>query len=253
MANDRSLDRQLGEKSPFRFGFRLPQRILVLEDDGDTARSMAHLLERAGYDVLTCGSAAEALDLMDQTGLPHLAVVDSTLPDMSGLVFCRRILQFSDLPMIVLIAAYEDEVVAEELQQCAEDYLTKPLNAHDLVTRVQRVMRRYGDSTVAIAHLVQVDDSLSVDFAHQHALVRGRQVPITALETKILYILMRHAGRVVTTDFLLSRLCQPDRAIVAHALRFHIERLREKIEPDPSRANYILDEHQEGYRFPVAS
>jgi DNA-binding response OmpR family regulator len=114
-------------------------------------------------------------------------------------------------------------------------------------------MRRFGDSSLAIAHLVQVDDSLSVDFVHQHALLRGRHVPITALETKILYILMRHAGHVVTTDFLLSRLRQSDKAIVAHALRFHIERLREKIEPDPSRANYILDAQQAGYRFPAAS
>jgi len=250
MLGSRPSDRLLQTALRFGYGFGAPQRILVVEDDRDVARVIAGQLERAGYDVLPCGLGIEALDLIDQIGLPQLAVVDVTLPDIDGLEFCRRVRQFSDLQLVILVPAGDHDGIAQAIRDYAGDYLTKPFDPRDLVVRVQAVMRRTG-SGMPVAPLVQVDNDLAVDFVHQQALVCGRPVAITPLETKILHILMHNAGRVVSRDYLLSRLGAPNGANwgMENMLELHIDRLRQKIEPDPARASYILDASQVGYRF----
>jgi DNA-binding response OmpR family regulator len=250
MLGSRPSDNLLQSALRFRYGFGVVQRILVLEGDRDVAREIGYQLERAGYDVLPCSTGAEALDLIDQIGLPNLAVVDARLPDIDGLAFCRRMRRFSDLPIVLLAPAGGGDDLADVLQECADDYVAKPLSPRDLVTRVQRAMRQVGSGLV-VAPLVQVDEHLAVDFVHQQALVCGRAVAITPLESKILHILMRHAGRVVTSDYLLTRLGATQGACwgLDNTLQVHIERLRQKIEPNPGQASYILDAPQTGYSF----
>jgi DNA-binding response OmpR family regulator len=250
MLATRPSDSLLQSALRFKYGFGLVPRILVLEGDRDVAREIGYELEHAGYDVLPCGAGAEALDLIDQIGLPHLAVVDARLPDMDGLAFCRRVRRFSDLPIVLLTPSSGCDDLAEALQECADDYVTKPFRPRDLMTRVQRALRQVGTG-LAIGPLVQVDDQLAVDFVHQQALVCGRTVPITPLESKILHILMRHAGRVVTCDYLMRRLGTIPGATwgLDNALQWHIEHLRQKIEPNPGQTSYILDAPQAGYSF----
>ena len=138
------------------------------------------------------------------------------------------------------------------IQLYAEDYVTKPFEPRELTARIERVLRRIGDFAYALAPVMQVDAHLSVDFAHQLAIVRGQPVSMTPVETKILYILMRNAGRVVATDFLLRRLW-PFEDVFEDALRVHIHRLRQKIEPDPSHASYIITHRGAGYEFPAVT
>jgi DNA-binding response OmpR family regulator len=149
MATSRASEMQPQASLPFRYGFGLARRILVVEEDGDTARMVAYQLERAGYDVLKCGSAAEALDLIDQMGLPDLAVVDVALPDMDGVEFCRRLLQFSSLPVIVLAAASEYEATVQALQCDAGGCIAESLESCELVARVQGAMRRLDEPNPA--------------------------------------------------------------------------------------------------------
>jgi DNA-binding response OmpR family regulator len=229
---------------------RCLQRLLVIEDERDMARTIEYTLQRAGYEVLCAVCATDALNLIDQTGLPHLAVVDIMLPGMDGFEFCRRVQQYSDLPVVILSAMADADTVIQGIRLYAEDYVTKPFNPRELVARIERVLRRIGDFAYALGPVTQVDDHLAVDFAHQQAFVRGQPVPITPVETKILYILMRNAGRVVTTDFLLRRLWPFD-DVFEDALRVHIHRLRRKIEPNPTCANYILTQRGAGYSFPL--
>jgi DNA-binding response OmpR family regulator len=228
------------------------RRILAVEDDPDLLRLIRRELESAGFEVWACPSAEEALDLISRRGLPHLALMDIILPGLDGLSLARNLHEWSDLPVVMLTSVDEEDTVVRAIQSFAEDYIRKPFNPREMVARVERVFRRIGDFAYALQPVVRVDDRLSVDFAHQKALVEGRPVPLTSTETKLLYVLMRNAGRVVATDFLLRRLW-PSEEVFEDSLRVHVHRLRGKIEPEPSRPRYVVTERGTGYRFPPMS
>jgi DNA-binding response OmpR family regulator len=225
-----------------------PQCVLVVDDDPKVRRLVELKLDHAGFEVLTAASGQEALDVIARRGLPHLAIVDLMMPGMNGFEFCQAVQQFSDLPVIMLTAVDEEETVIQGIDRFAEDYITKPFSPRELLARVQRVLRRIGDFAYTLAPVIQVDDRLAVDFAHQQATVDDQPVSLTPTETKILYILMRNAGRTVTTDFLLRRLW-PLEEVFEDTLRVHVHRLRQKIEANPSQPRYIVTERSLGYRF----
>ena len=223
------------------------QRILVVDDDPAILSLVRNRLDQAGFKVLTAGSGLQALDLIDRRGLPHLAVVDITMPGMDGFEFCQTVQAYSDLPVIMLTAVDEEETVIQCIDQCSEDYVTKPFSPRELVARIQRVLRRIGDFAYALEPITKVDDRLAVDFGHQQAIVQGETIALTPTETKLLYILMHNAGRTVTTDFLLHRLW-PLGEVFEDRLRVHIHHLRKKIELD-SQSPYIVTKRGLGYRF----
>ena len=228
-----------------------PQRILIVDDDPAILRLLRIMMQGAGYDTMTAASGEDALDVIGRNGLPHLAIVDINMPYMNGFDFCEAVQQFSDLPVIFLSAQDEEETIIMGISRYAEDYVTKPFSPRELVARVERVLRRIGDFGYTLEATTRIDDRLTVDFAHQRAIVAGRFVPLTPTETKLLYILMRNAGRVVTADFLLRRLW-PMEEVFEDTLRVHIHRLRQKIESTPGRPHYILTERGLGYSFPSA-
>ena len=226
------------------------QRILVVDDDPSVLQLVKDKLQLAGYDVLTASAGQQALDLIARYGLPHLAIVDIMMPGMDGFEFCRTVQQYADLPVIVLTAVAEEETIIRGIEHFAEDYITKPFSPRELVARVERVLRRIGDFAYAFDPLTRIDQRFAVDFAHQQALVDDKTIPLTPTETKILYILIRNAGRTVTTDFLLKRLW-PREEVFEDTLRVHIHRLRHKIEPNPNQPCYILTARGTGYSFPA--
>ena len=228
------------------------RRILAVEDDPDLLRLIRRELEAAGFEVWACPSAEEALETIARKGPPHLALVDILLPGADGLSLARNLHEWSDLPVVMLTSVHEEETVVRAIQSFAEDYIRKPFNPREMVARVERVFRRIGDFAYALQPVVRVDDRLSVDFANHKALVDGQPVPLTFTETKLLYVLMRNAGRVVATDFLLRRLW-PSEEVFEDSLRVHVHRLRGKIEPEPSRPRYVVTERGTGYRFPPVS
>ncbi len=226
------------------------RRILTVEDDPDLLRLIARELTAAGFEVWPAASAERALELVGERGLPHLAVVDILLPGLDGLELCRRLQEWSDLPVVLLTSVDAEETVVAAIQSFAEDYIVKPFKPREMVARVERVLRRIGDFAYCLQPVVPIDEHLAVDFAHQRAQVAGRQVSLTSTETKLLYVLIRNAGRVVETAFLLRRLWPVDE-VFEDTLRVHIHRLRAKIEPTPSRPRYIVTERGAGYRFPT--
>lgn len=233
-------------------GAPLLQRILVVDDDPAIQRLVKDKLENAGYEVFTASTGHQALDIIGRRGMPHLAVVDINMPGMNGFEFCEAVQQFSDLPVILLSALDEEETIIQGISRYAEDYVTKPFSPRELVVRVQRVLRRIGDFAYTLELLTRVDQRLAVDFPHQRALVDEHPVPLTPTETKLLYLLIRNAGRTVTTDFLLRRLW-PMEEVFEDTLRVHVHRLRQKIEPNPAHPRYILTERGLGYSFPAKS
>ncbi|TAH53115.1 MAG: response regulator transcription factor [Chloroflexota bacterium] len=226
----------------------LQQRVLAVDDDGAIRDVVRLYLENAGFYVWTAAGGAEALAMIRERGLPHLAIVDLDMPGMTGFEFCHTVLGFSDLPMIILTATQDEDVVVEGIQQYAEDYVTKPFSPRELVARTQRVLRRIGDFKYTLAAEINVDEHLAVDFANQRARVDGNVVELTPTESKLLYLLMRNGGSTVLTDFLLRRLW-PQQDVFEDALRVHIRHLRQKIERDPSSPTYLLTERGMGYRF----
>ena len=225
------------------------RRILVVDDDPAILRLVKDRLEYAGYDVVTATSGQSALNVIAQIGLPHLAIVDINMPDMNGFDFCKTVQQFTDFPVILLTAIDEEETVILGIQHFAEDYVTKPFRPRELVARVERVLRRMGDFAYALDPVIQVDERLAVDFAHQQVAVEGQVVALTPTENKILFILMRNAGHTVSTNFLLRRLWPLDE-VFEDTLRVHIYRLRQKIEARPTKPVYIVTERGQGYSFP---
>lgn len=226
------------------------QRILVVDDDPAVLRLVRDKLDREGFEVYVASSGQEALDVVERRGLPHLAIVDINMPGMSGFEFCEAVQSFCDLPVVLLTAIDEEETVIRGIELYAEDYVTKPFSPRELIARVRRVLRRIGDFAYALEPVIRVDDRLAVDFAHQQAIVQERSVSLSPTETKLLYLLMRSAGRPVTTDFMLRRLW-PLEEVFEDALRVNVYRLRHKIEPDPSDPRYIVTERGLGYQFAI--
>jgi DNA-binding response OmpR family regulator len=226
------------------------QRILVVDDDLAILRLVEDKLNNAGFEVSTATSGRHALDTIKRHGLPHLAVVDINMPEMDGFEFCQAVQKFSDLPVIMLTAVDEEETVIRGINYFAEDYITKPFSPRELVARIQRVLRRIGDFSYTLSPLINIDDRLTVDFAHQNVVVDGQVVSLTPLETKLLYLLIRNAGRTTTNDFLLRRLW-PMEEVFEDTLRVHVYRLRRKIEKNPARPHYIITERGQGYSFPA--
>jgi DNA-binding response OmpR family regulator len=226
------------------------QRILVVDDDPAIRRLLRDKLDASGYEVWTAASGNEALEVIGRRGMPHLAIVDINMPGMNGLRFCETVLQFSDLPIIMLSAIDEEETIVGSISRYAEDYVTKPFSPRELAARAQRVLRRVADYGYTSGVVAEVDDYLAIDIPHQRATVGGEPVQLTPTETKLLYLLMRNAGRTVTTEFLLRRLW-PMEEVFEDSLRVHVHRLRHKIEPAPSRPRYVLTERGVGYSFPA--
>jgi DNA-binding response OmpR family regulator len=233
------------------FALTEQQHILIVDDDAAILNLVKQKLEMAGFATTTALSGAEALNKIRRNGVPHLAIVDISMPGMDGFEFCERIQRFTDLPIILLSAIDEEDIIVQGIERFAEDYMTKPFSPRELLARVQRVLRRIGDFGYALKPVIHVDDHLEVDFANQHVSIRGNPLSLTPTETKLLYILMRNAGHVVTADFLLHRLW-PLEEVYEEALRVHIHRLRRKIETEPGKPRYIVTQRGRGYQFPKA-
>jgi len=247
----RPSDQLLTDLWGLHYGFRPSPHLLLVEDEGHIARAIAHRLERCGYEVLSCGCAHEARELIEQIGLPHGAIIDLTLPDMAGEALCKWINAFSDIPLIALLPADVLEDSSRSSYAYADGCVGKPLDLQQLVERVRCLMRCLGDSCLPVAPLVQVDNVLAVDFVHQCALLQGRALPLSPLETKIMHILMRRAGRLVTTEFLASRLervADVD-GTAQETVHTTIKMLQQKLEITAPGARYIQAVTPSGYMF----
>jgi DNA-binding response OmpR family regulator len=225
------------------------QRILVVDDSRVIQITVRKVLEEAGYEVTVAGSGEDALNLIAKRGLPHLALVDINMPPgMDGFALAEKLHQFSDVPIIMLTAVDEEETVVEGLKHHAEDYIVKPFRSSELAARVRNVLNRMGDFAYQLDPDIVVDDRLSVNLPQRHVTVAGEPVSISPTESRILYVLLKHGGRVVRTEFLLRRVWPHEEAF-EDRLHAHIYRLRKKIESNPREPQYIISEWGVGYRF----
>lgn len=223
-------------------------RVLLVEDDPGSQVFTQSVLERAGYEVWCARDGNAALETLEKRGLPHLALVDIMMPGMDGLEVARKIQEFVDLPIIMLTSVERTQTKVDALTRFAEDYVVKPFAPEELLARIERLLRRIGDFSYTLEPRVRIDDRLSVELARRRAIVEGREVELTPTETKLLYVLMRNAGRTLLSDYLLKRVWALEE-VYEDTLRTHIYRLRRKIEESPNHPRYVLTERGLGYSF----
>ena len=225
-------------------------RVLTVDDDPAILMVEERALSLAGFEVWSAPSGEAGLELLRRKGLPHLAVIDLLMPGMGGLDLCRQIKEWSDVPLFILTSVHTKETLIDAIERFAEDYMVKPFDPRELVARARRVLRRIGDFAYLLEPVTAVDASLSVDFVHQRAILDGQEVPLGPIESKLLYLLMKGAGRAQTNAHLLGRIW-PNQEVFEDTLRVHVHRLRRKIEPRPDAPRYVVTERGIGYSFPV--
>jgi DNA-binding response OmpR family regulator len=210
-------------------------KLLLVEDDLALSDVVAFTLRRAGFDVLTAYDGLAALTTWEQE-TPDLVVLDLNLPRLDGLAVCRQMRSQSDTPIIILSVRGGDEAVVKGLELGADDYIVKPFSPTQLVARVRALLRRAGVTPTAgvlETAVFTLDRSRNeVSRANQEA------IRLTPLETRLLEALMRNAGQVLSTDFLISTVWGAeggDRTM----LKQLVYRLRAKIEPDPSQPTCV--------------
>ena len=222
------------------------RRILAVDDELQILRALKVVLRSAGYEVLTAATSEEALDVVAVSPL-DAAIVDLLLPDGDGVALCRRIREWSSMPIIVLSAVGDEGEKVRALRAGADDYVTKPFGPQELVARLEAVLRRTSpepqQSVVAV-------DGLEVDLAGHRVRRDGEEVHLTPTEFELLRVFMRNQGRLLTHGALLSEVWGPEYADDLTVLRGQIANLRRKLEPaGVTRRHYIRTEPGIGYRF----
>jgi two-component system KDP operon response regulator KdpE len=223
------------------------ERILVCDDDRQIVRALRLMLRDAGYEVLTSETGEGALDLAAVRG-PHAAIVDLMLPDIPGIEVCRRLRDWSDIPILVLSAIGEEAVKIEALQNGADDYVTKPFGPGELVARIAALLRRAG--TVTAEPRIEAD-GLVVDLAAHRVLLGGAEIRLTPIEFALLRVLATNRGLLMTHRALLTEVWGPEYSDAMPLLRTHIANLRAKLAGGGSGKNFIRTDAGIGYRFDV--
>ena len=222
-------------------------RLLVVEDDPDIQRVLQTLLEAAHYRVLLAASGARAL-IEARSHQPDVILVDLGLPDRDGQELIRDIRSFSAVPILVLSARTMEAEKIRALDNGADDYVTKPFDAGELLARVRAALRRSNTTTEQSPRL-RVGGA-TIDLATRSATsASGETIRFTPLEFRILGCLARHLGMVVTQDQLIREVWGPDRVTDTRGLRSYVKMLRQKLEVDPSRPRRLVTEPGVGYRL----
>mgnify|MGYP001283576329 CR=1 FL=1 len=224
-------------------------RVLIVDDEPDVIKviSMSFRMQQPAWEIISAEDGPEALELLEQER-PDVVLLDIGLPDMSGLEVLKSIRVFSDLPVIMLTVRDDEFSKVQGLELGADDYVTKPFSHLELLARVRAVLRRAQSLPLAQEHPFTSGD-IHVDFARRELSVRGQSVPLTGTEYRLLYHLVRNAGRVMTHEALLARVWGREYTDEISYLKSYISRLRNKLESDPHNPEYILTEYGVGYWF----
>lgn len=219
---------------------------LVVEDEAPLRSFLRTALSAHGYRVLEAGTLGEAM-MAVTTSNPEVVLLDLGLPDGTGLDLVRRVREWSRLPIVVISARGREQDKIEALDAGADDYLTKPFGTGELLARV-RVALRHATTGVPAAQVVTAGP-LRVDLARRQVFRDGVEVHLTATEYRLLALLARNAGRVLTHGQILRDVWGPNYAEHAHYVRVYMAELRRKLEADPARPRWLLTEIGVGYRL----
>ena len=223
-------------------------RILVVDDEKIIVKGIKFNLENEGFDVETAYNGEDALEIIKNVHL-DLIILDLMIPKLDGLETCRRIREFSTVPIIMLTAKSEDTDKLLGFEYGADDYMTKPFNILELKSRVRAILRRSGSSSSKFKNTRLIADSLIIDTEQRNAYLDGNPVQLTAKEFDLVELMMRNPGRVYSRDNLLNIVWGYEYPGDMRTVDVHIRRLREKLEANPAKPELILTKWGVGYYF----
>ena len=226
-------------------------KILVVEDEQSIARFISAILNANGYETLMAQTGSEALSIISST-CPDLVILDLGLPDMDGTEILRDLRSWSSLPVVVVSARSHEKDKVEALDMGADDYLTKPFGTDELLARVRAAIRHTrtasGNDEVARQGTYTVGDMV-IDYNKHQVLINGENAKLTLSEFRIVALLGKFAGKVLTYDYIIRELWGPRAGNDNQILRVNMANIRRKIEKNPAEPQYIFTEVGVGYRM----
>ena len=227
------------------------EKILVIEDEKSISHFISTVLNNNGYEAMQARSGSEALSMIS-SHCPDLVILDLGLPDMDGLEILRQLRSWSSLPVVVVSARSHEKDKVTALDLGADDYLTKPFGTDELLARVRTAIRHTrtasGNDEIAQKGTYTVGD-LVIDYNKHQVLVGGVNAKLTLSEFRIVALLGKHAGKVLTYDYIIRELWGPRAGSDNQILRVNMANIRRKIEKNPAEPQYIFTEVGVGYRM----
>ncbi len=224
--------------------------VLVVDDDVRMLRMINRMLELEGFQVIVANDGNTALKTFE-TDTPDLVLLDIMMPDIDGYTVCKRIREFSQVPIIMVTAKGDDKEKVEGLDLGADDYVIKPFSASELAARVRAILRRTGNQESSNGGSFRLNDLL-VDFASRRVMVSNQELRLTSTEYKLLSYISLNAGRVITPDQLLYKVWGEEYMGAPHLLQVNIARLRKKLGDNAKNPNYIQTRPGIGYTMSKA-
>ena len=227
------------------------EKILVVEDEKSIAHFISTVLTSNGYEAIQARTGAEARSIIS-SHCPDLIILDLGLPDMDGLDILREVRSWSSLPVVVVSARSHERDKVTALDLGADDYLTKPFGTDELLARVRTAIRHtrtvFGNDEIAQKGTYTVGD-LVIDYNKHQVLVNGQNAKLTLSEFRIVALLGKFAGKVLTYDYIMKELWGPRAGADNQILRVNMANIRRKIEKNPAEPQYIFTEVGVGYRM----
>jgi two-component system KDP operon response regulator KdpE len=223
-------------------------QVLLVEDEAPMRRFIRLALAAHGYRIIEAETGRDGLQ-QAAAHMPDIVLLDLGLPDMDGLDFTRTLREWSLIPILVLSARGHESQKVEALDAGADDYLTKPFGSEELLARIRVGLRHAARSTQDPSTSIVTVGNLRVDMGKRLVFLDDAEVHLTPIEYKLLTVLMKHAGKVLTHKQLLDPVWGPGHAHQMQYLRVYMAQLRQKLEENPARPKYLLTEAGVGYRF----
>ncbi len=222
--------------------------VLVVEDEPQMLKFLRIALDSHGYRVLDAKTGKEAIQ-QATAYTPDIVILDLGLPDMDGLEVTKRIREWSAVPIIIVSARGQEDSKVQALDQGADDYLTKPFGAAELLARLRVALRHAARTTAPEVTQVTIGADVVIDLARRIVTRKGEELHLTPIEYKLLVALAKHAGMVITHRQLLEQVWGPGHGNETQYLRVYMGQLRHKLEADPARPRHLLTEPGVGYRL----
>ncbi|MFH1031947.1 MAG: response regulator transcription factor [Chloroflexota bacterium] len=221
-------------------------RILVVDDDPGVLKFVSACLRKGDYEPIMASNGQEALRSIEEEN-PALVILDIRMPKIDGIEVCRRLREWSPIPVIMLSALDSEEDKAKCLDLGADDYITKPFGIAELAARVKAVLRR--TKGVANNQSVLAEGKLKVSFAQRQVTMAGKEIKLTPTEYSLMQEFAVNAGKVLTYTHLLNKVWGPEYKNEREYLHVFVRRLRAKIEPEPTNPRYIINVSGIGYKL----
>ncbi len=222
--------------------------IIVIEDEAQIRRFLRTTLASEGYQVIEAETGKQGL-AEAATRKPELIVLDLGLPDIDGVEVVKELRAWTPVPIVILSARSQESDKISALDAGADDYLVKPFGVGELLARIRVALRHVSPAANDGEKGVFTVGELEVDMIHRKVMVGGAEVHLTPIEYRLLTVLVRHAGKVLTHRLLLKEVWGPNYVERAHYLRIYMGNLRHKLEKDPARPRFLLTEVGVGYRL----